>query len=962
MRVHGSVFSMSLRCRLVIISLSLLALSGSVLAETAEEERARYLMRASSLAQQLGDKAYTVKRLPDLNTVLRSIDARILEINRKAEIVSKKGQDMEALGDKLARQSETGMINFSDLNELLKGTGEITREASEIGAEGAKIGEAGARLGTEAALRGLQSSRLGIAGTEVVSYSAVGLPSSALAQYQLRNTETPGATLSLARMRAAYDSGQNELAYRYATELSAENALQEYIALTTRFQALPRTGLAAHLSARRKALALLQRIDPASQSDPQHWAWARECQDFWLRESARFEELEVQDLADEEMELWNGWSSSGNSQNFELDFALPELELVRSEALLGSGDTSGATSWLGRAEQHVVELRRRLTALSSQFQEEFPGLRVSDSPRFSLLEGEAARRKGQLSQAAGSSPESSFQTALAKFQAADAPLREIELLIDWPELSSQNNERLSRLSSTHQHQLGALVAQINKASQQQAAGQSELAVNTLRPVVQKIRERAVQFGVAPQEQHHYSRAFSLLARLEAQKGDAKEAMATLTEQKKLQTSSQLQTGEAAPLRAVQQQQVRLRALEQEQAAETTLPTTAPPPANSGSLIASNKQEFVTKARELRETHPEYATMLFVDPVEFSKLQARIPADTVVLQYFPAEDGTLYIFAVTPTDYAIRTVSVESKELSRLVRRYRSIVGRFPPPPISWNDDGSRGHEYAKIFYRLHELLLEPVEKEIASAKTVAIVPTGHLHYLPFAGLARKTETGPEFLIQRKRLVVLSKASDLALLQAHNSNSGQLIALGNPDGSLPGAAQEVEELKKVFPKSKVLLGAEATKARLKSESSGAGYLHLATHGTLNNRDPNASFITLAGSKESGRLHPPEIFDLKLSGTRLVTMSACSTALGNSNPGAEVTSLAEAFWVAGAPSVVATLWKVEDESTRELMAQFYGELKNGSSLAASLQKAQIHQLGTEYAHPAYWAPFILLGDWR
>ena len=138
---------------------------------------------------------------------------------------------------------------------------------------------------------------------------------------------------------------------------------------------------------------------------------------------------------------------------------------------------------------------------------------------------------------------------------------------------------------------------------------------------------------------------------------------------------------------------------------------------------------------------------------------------------------------------------------------------------------------------------------------MAIVPSGYLHYLPFAGLARPTASGAEFLVQRKEVAMLSKASDLALLGDTGKTRSSLVAFGNPDGTLPGAELEVEDLEGVFPGASVALRDKATESRLRQESGKAGYLHLATHGTLDSRNPNASYITMA--RDAGgddRLHP------------------------------------------------------------------------------------------------------------
>ena len=98
--------------------------------------------------------------------------------------------------------------------------------------------------------------------------------------------------------------------------------------------------------------------------------------------------------------------------------------------------------------------------------------------------------------------------------------------------------------------------------------------------------------------------------------------------------------------------------------------------------------------------------------------------------------------------------------------------------------------------------------------------------------------------------------------------------------------------------------------------------------------------------------------------LVTLSACETALGERNPdGGEITTLAEAFSSAGASSVLASLWSVADASTEELMVEFYRQLAAGQSKAAAFQSAEIKVMkDPRYHHPFYWAPFILMGDWR
>lgn len=935
------------------IWLFLILLSLGCQAETPEEAQARRLMEALSLSQQLGDKTYTARRLSEVDSSIQSIDDRVRAIEAKAARVSAEGAKVQAIGDKMERDAAEGRLDLGDLNALLQGTGSIARDSAEIGAESAQ-------LGTDAAVEGLRAARSGLAGSEAVSYYLFGLPDSALSQIEARGSDSP--LLQLARLRAARDSGQPSLVLNYSNSVSSDEPLSRFITLSTRHEAEPNRGLADHLKSRKEAFRALEQVRYLPEISAETWRWAAQCQQYWLSRGNEFSSLEIEEMSELELDAWKALKNASGT-NLELLMDYPDLLLTQAEGMLGQGNPSLARFHLDQALEALSRAAALLESQAPTLEGKYPGLRVRNSPRLLRLRGKAASLEGFLLELEERSGEAQFARAQELFKEAGAVEDEIELLIRWPRSTPARNSRLSQLSNSHKHRLGILVYRINQAEQSLLGGDPTTAERELASLLPEIRARVNQIGVTAIEKRHYDRAFALQTKLQADKGDAAAALASLAQQGQLNTTAGLGSSSAAsPTREVQQKRTRLRALEQEETAEATLPQEAAKPVEAEGLIASNKSEFVSKARELRESHPQYASLLFVDPVEFSKLQKKIPAGTLVLQYFPTEEN-LYIFGVTSQDYFIQSRAVKEADLSKLVRRYRSVVGRTPPPPISWKDDGSRGYEYAQVFYQLHEILLDPVEKEIEAAQTVAIVPSGYLHYLPFAGLARPTASGAEFLVQRKEVAMLSKASDLALLGDPGKTRSSLVAFGNPDGTLPGAELEVEDLEGVFPGASVALRDKATESRLRQESGKAGYLHLATHGTLDSRNPNASYITMA--RDAGgddRLHPAEIFELPLSGTRLVTMSACSTALGSSNPGGEVTSLAEAFWVAGAPSVVASLWKVSDDSTRALMRDFYGKINNGETLASSLRQAQLQQLDSEFSHPYYWAPFVLLGDWR
>lgn len=192
----------------------------------------------------------------------------------------------------------------------------------------------------------------------------------------------------------------------------------------------------------------------------------------------------------------------------------------------------------------------------------------------------------------------------------------------------------------------------------------------------------------------------------------------------------------------------------------------------------------------------------------------------------------------------------------------------------------------------------------------------------------------------------------------------LVAMANPDGTLGMATVEVRALKSVRPMATLLEGRQATKAALLAlidQAADVNDLHFATHGFLDPHRPERSYLLMAGADdESQRLEIREIRGLSLR-TRLAILSACDTAVAEDVPGAALITLAAAFSEAGAETIVATLWKVEDEAAKDVMVAFHtGMTLGGVDRATALQRAQravMREPRTQ--HPFYWAPFVLIG---
>ena len=195
--------------------------------------------------------------------------------------------------------------------------------------------------------------------------------------------------------------------------------------------------------------------------------------------------------------------------------------------------------------------------------------------------------------------------------------------------------------------------------------------------------------------------------------------------------------------------------------------------------------------------------------------------------------------------------------------------------------------------------------------------------------------------------------------------------------LPGAERQVQALEGVYGReaTRVYVGRDATEGRARSEAPGSRVLHFATHAVMNDRNPMYSHILLAPDPtgdeggHDGLLEAWEILDLRLD-AELVVLSACETALGRVGAGEGVIGLSWAFFMAGAPALVVSQWKVEAASTNRLMTALHRVLGTASpdlspplGVAPALQEAAkdvLREGGRE--HPFYWAGFSVIGDGR
>ena len=318
-------------------------------------------------------------------------------------------------------------------------------------------------------------------------------------------------------------------------------------------------------------------------------------------------------------------------------------------------------------------------------------------------------------------------------------------------------------------------------------------------------------------------------------------------------------------------------------------------------------------------------------------------------------------------YQVKRRAIRQTDLYDLVRGYRERVAAGTAVALSWTDDGSDTYRrevapLKQIMEALSAHLLGPIEAELGTHSTVVLIPNDLLFFLPFHALTRRDASGNlRFLAETHQISYVTQLEIVDVFRPPGPTIGQpLLALANPDGSLPASSREVQDLRGVRNAVTMLDRAEATKSRFLQLAGAFPDLHLATHGVLDPERPEHSYLLLAGAdQETQRLSIAEIAGLSLPANGLTVLSACETALGETVPGAALTTLAAAFSQAGAQSVIASLWQVNDAATREFMVAFHRAL-GGMGRAAALQDAQRRVLGSaRTAHPFYWAAFVLIG---
>ena len=430
-------------------------------------------------------------------------------------------------------------------------------------------------------------------------------------------------------------------------------------------------------------------------------------------------------------------------------------------------------------------------------------------------------------------------------------------------------------------------------------------------------------------------------------------------------------------------------------------------------------EYQDVQSQIRKASPRYAALTQPEPLKLSEIQQEVlDNETILLEYALGEKQS-YLWAVTKDSMKSFELPPQA-EIEKAVRRVYALVSDGKRVI-----DDKAQTEYEREAARLSQMLLAPVAAQLQN-KRILIVADGALQYLPFGALpSPKWKNGNQQpLIVENEIVSLPSASTLALLRHQlkgralapkmialladpvfsttderiktvstqkrdgnetkppqtSSQSGMMLRTAASETGvlregliqrLPFSRREVESIFAISPvgEKKKALDFEANRATaLSPEMSQYRIIHFATHGLLNSEHPELSGIVLSLVNEQGQavdgfLRLNEIYNLNLP-AELVVLSACQTALGKEIKGEGLIGLTRGFMYAGSPRVVASLWKVDDVATAELMKLFYKKmLQEKMRPAAALRAAKVEMWKQKrWSAPFYWAAFEIQGEWR
>jgi len=370
-----------------------------------------------------------------------------------------------------------------------------------------------------------------------------------------------------------------------------------------------------------------------------------------------------------------------------------------------------------------------------------------------------------------------------------------------------------------------------------------------------------------------------------------------------------------------------------------------------------------------------------------EIQQKLKEDQIIIEYVLNETDSLtelysFIFSTDNIDFFKQKVNSEFLNSVESMFNFMSNTEFM----FTKKEDSK---QFCLSSYHLYKNLILPFKNQIQNKK-ITIIPDGKLSYIPFDALL---ETMPDtsktiefnqlnYLIRNycfnysnsanllfKQISTSKKTRIRAIAFAPVYKEGETIEVANQLLSLiplPGVQREVDQISSIV-NTKVYIGDDATEENFRKNVEKYDILHLAMHAFINDSLPAFSSLAFTQNEtedptKNGMLNTTDIYNFKLN-AKLTVLSACNTGTGQLKKGEGIMSLARGFLYAGCPSIIMSLWEVEDESGTQIMTSFYKNIKKGKTKDEALRSAKLEYLesvNSRRAHPHYWLGFVSIGD--
>jgi CHAT domain-containing protein/tetratricopeptide (TPR) repeat protein len=410
-------------------------------------------------------------------------------------------------------------------------------------------------------------------------------------------------------------------------------------------------------------------------------------------------------------------------------------------------------------------------------------------------------------------------------------------------------------------------------------------------------------------------------------------------------------------------------------------------ASIDSTLFQLKKQRDELSQHIEKNYNDYFNLKYANStVSISEIQKNLNSNEVLIEYVLNETGIipeLYAFCISGSYIGFHQIEIDSSFVYSVEKTFRFISN---PAYLFTRNDNSK--EYCVAAHHLYQKLVEPFT-DIIQNKKLTIIPDGKLSYLPFdALLTEMPDTTGKVMFNQLPYLIKSHTVNYAysanlLFKFGNQQrkaKNRLLAFAPEYKSdtvmfenerliltpLPGIQREVDLISDEI-RTKLFKGDDATELNFRKFSKNHDILHLAMHAFINDSLPAFSRFAFAQNHEEtpendGWLNTADIYNLDLT-ARLTVLSACNTGTGNLRKGEGVMSLARGFLYAGCPTIVMTLWEVEDNAGTKIMSSFYQNLKKGRSTDEALRLAKLKYLeaaNPRMGHPHYWLGYVSIGN--